>query len=140
MAFTKASCCCTAFPIGVCMKAIVVFILLVSLVVVLFQTFKRVGSLVKETVIPHVLAIHVVMADNSVMEVVEEEVADMPVDVALADEPAEYMVRIDNFVTEAVDEEVIEILVDVAVAIASTTAVLRIPIKTGKTAMLVQRS
>ncbi len=51
------------------------------------------------------------------MEVVDEEVADIPVDVALADEAEGYMVMVDNFVMmEAVDEEVTDVPVDVAVA------------------------
>ncbi len=109
------------FLIGACTKADVVFIRLVLLVDVLFQTFQRVGSTVKETVIPRVLAVHVtvvytVMIDDFVMEGVNEEVVEIPVDVALADEPEGYMVMIDSFVMEVVDEEVAEIPVDVALA------------------------
>ncbi len=52
------------------------------------------------------------------MEVVDEEVADIPVDVALADEAEGYMVMVDNFVMmEAMDEEVTDVPVDVAVAV-----------------------
>ncbi len=123
LAFALASCHFIPFLIGMCMKAVdVVFIRLVLLVVILLQTFQRVGSTAKEAVIPRVLAVHAVMVvyavmiDSFVMEVVDEEVADILVDVALADEPEGYMVMIDNFVMEAVDSEVADILVDIAVA------------------------
>ncbi|PBK79071.1 hypothetical protein ARMGADRAFT_1021749 [Armillaria gallica] len=96
---------------------------------------------------------------EAVDEEVAEEVAEIPVDVAPADEPEGYMVMIDNFVMEAVDEvaeEVADIPADVAVAgepegypvqtsqknraIVSKTAVTRIPITMDKTDMLAQRS
>ncbi|KAK0219026.1 hypothetical protein IW262DRAFT_1298122 [Armillaria fumosa] len=58
------------------------------------------------------------MVDNSVMEAVEEEVADIPVDVALADEPEGYTVlpTCQILRMEVVDEEVAQIPVDVALA------------------------
>ncbi len=55
----------------------------------------------------------VVYAVMIVMEAVDEGVADIPVDVALADEPEGYMVTVDFFVVEAVDEEVADIPADV---------------------------
>ncbi len=82
LAFALASCHFIPFLIGACTKADVVFIRLVLLVDVLFQTFQRVGSTVKETVIPRVLAVHVtvvytVMIDDFVMEGVNEEVVEI---------------------------------------------------------------
>ncbi len=53
----------------------------------------------REAVIPRILAVQVVMVveavmiDDSVMEGVDVEVADIPVDVALADEPEGYTVH-----------------------------------------------
>ncbi len=112
--FIEASCHFIPFLIGMYTKADVVFILLVLLVDVLFQTFQRVGSTVKEAVIPHVLAVYVMMvvyAMMIVMEVVDEEVAEIPVDVALANEPEGYTVMV-----KVVDKEAADILVDLALA------------------------
>ncbi len=56
------------------------------------------------------------MIEGFVVEAVDEEVVDISVDVALADEAEGYMMMVDNFVMEAVDEEVAEIPVEVALA------------------------
>ncbi|KAK0485401.1 hypothetical protein EDD18DRAFT_1111547 [Armillaria luteobubalina] len=122
--FIEASLHFIPFFIGTCTKDEVVFIQLVFLGVVLFQTFKRVGGTMKEAVIPVVLAVHVVMVvnavmvDDSVMEAVEEEVADILTDVALADELKEYTVfpACQVLQKEALDEGAVEIPVDVPLA------------------------
>ncbi len=62
------------------------------------------------------MVVYVMLIDDFGMEAVDEEVAEIPVDVALADEAEGYMVTVDNFVMEVVDEEVAEVPVDVALA------------------------
>lgn len=62
-----------------------------------------------------VTVVDAVMVDDSVVEAVEEEVADIPTDVALADEPKEYTVfpACQVLRKDALDEGAVEIPVDV---------------------------
>ncbi len=101
MAFAEASCHFIPFFISTCTKVDVVFVLLIFPIVVLFHIFQQLGSTVKEAVIPRILAVHVVTVvyvvtiDNFVMEAVDEEVAEIQVDVAVAGEPEGYTVLLE---------------------------------------------
>ncbi len=90
MAFTEASCHFIPFFIGARTKVDVVFILLVFLVVVLLQTFQQRRSAVDTAVLPRTSAVYV--AVDNVVETVDEEVAEIPVDGVLAVEPEGYTV------------------------------------------------
>ncbi|KAK0476458.1 hypothetical protein IW261DRAFT_1421753 [Armillaria novae-zelandiae] len=58
------------------------------------------------------------MINNFVMEAVKKEMADIPADAALADEPEVYVAMIYDFVMEGMDKdsEIADILIDVALA------------------------